>query len=91
MKTAETRFCDVCGRELKTPASIQSRLDTYIGQFGGELGKGNNCHISITLDKIAGAYADFCHDCASTVLSNATILYGEIGGTLRISDKGVIK
>jgi hypothetical protein len=86
MKPGETRFCDVCGRELKTPARIESKLENYIGKF--KLDDNFNCHINITLDKIAGAYADFCHDCAKQILDNSQILYGEIGGVLKITDKG---
>ena len=85
MKTNETRFCDVCGRELKASACIESKLPNYIGMF--KLDDNFNCHIRITLDKIAGAYADFCHDCAKQVLDNSQILYGEISGTLKITDK----
>jgi hypothetical protein len=82
MKT-ETYFCDVCGRELKTPAVIRAHLDNYVGAIN--LGQDFNVRITITLDKIAGAYADFCCDCTRSVLKNATVLYGEIGGTLRIA------
>jgi hypothetical protein len=85
MKTNETKFCDVCGKELKAPACIKSNLDSYIGKY--HLDMDFNCEIHITLHKIGGAYADFCHDCAKKVLDNSQILYGEVSGILKITDK----
>ena len=85
MKTGDTRFCDVCGRELKTPAFIKSKAGDIVGGYTGTMKDEYNAEIRITLQKIAGAYSDFCHDCAQNILNNATILYGEIGGTLKIT------
>ena len=38
-------------------------------QFDGE--------INITIHKLAGAYAEYCADCASDIMSKAIISYGE--------------
>ncbi len=84
MRKPDTTFCDVCGRELKTPACIKSKADNIIGGF--KIEAQYNCNINITLDKIAGAYSDFCHDCAKQIIDNSQILYGEVGGILRITD-----
>lgn len=69
MKT-EARFCDVCGMELKqSPACVFFELANFTGE------------IKASLNKISGAYAEYCVDCMKEILANAVIKYGEVGTT----------
>jgi len=72
----KTRFCDVCGIELKTPA----RVDFQIDNFGGE--------VRVVLNKLAGAYADFCADCMKSILNHAVVKYGDVGTTRWVPKDG---
>lgn len=75
MKT-ESRFCDVCGVELKAPVKITFAITHFTGE------------VSLTLHKLAGAYADYCKECAEGILANVTVKYGEQGTTALVPKDG---